>query len=257
MSSNLVYSRNISFQGLLSEMCFFLSGDYRGCLATLVLVYLLVSFLSSLTSLQPTCVNMDWKKCVIFSSFSLPFLKHFPHQLALPSWTMNLNKQGDRRLTRYRHFPRIYIFEIKPKMRDVFAKMRECGTVDKMLDFPHDCRTVYTSICVRLLVIITILPLRVSRSPTEPPSSLIVYSVIHLKSSSQSAHGLPISLTLPRPTYSVGGGSFLQTIVLLHDPTKIWKSLLASRFVAVISLNKVTTRPVGPCRKPHLVSRVV
>ena len=38
MSSNLVYSRNISFGGLLSEMCSFLSGGDQCCLATLVLV---------------------------------------------------------------------------------------------------------------------------------------------------------------------------------------------------------------------------
>ena len=35
-------------------------------------------------------------------------------------------------------------FEIKPDMRDVLAKMRECGREAKMRDFPHDCGTVDT-----------------------------------------------------------------------------------------------------------------
>ena len=35
-------------------------------------------------------------------------------------------------------------FEIKPEMRDVVAKMRECGREAKMRDFPHDCGTVDT-----------------------------------------------------------------------------------------------------------------
>ena len=35
-------------------------------------------------------------------------------------------------------------FEIKPEMRDVLAKMRECGREAKMRDFPHDCGTVDT-----------------------------------------------------------------------------------------------------------------
>ena len=35
-------------------------------------------------------------------------------------------------------------FEIKPEMRDVLAKMRECGKQAKTRDFPHDCGTVDT-----------------------------------------------------------------------------------------------------------------
>ena len=35
-------------------------------------------------------------------------------------------------------------FEIKPEMRNVFAKMRECGKYAKLRDFPHDCGTVDT-----------------------------------------------------------------------------------------------------------------
>ena len=35
-------------------------------------------------------------------------------------------------------------FEIKLEMRDVFAKMRECGKYAKMRDFQHDCGTVDT-----------------------------------------------------------------------------------------------------------------
>ena len=58
MSSNLFDFRYISFRGLLSVMCYFLSGSYRCCLATLVLVFLSVYFLSSLTSLQPSALNL-------------------------------------------------------------------------------------------------------------------------------------------------------------------------------------------------------
>ena len=35
-------------------------------------------------------------------------------------------------------------FEIKPEMRDVLAKMQECGKQAKMRDFPHNCGTVDT-----------------------------------------------------------------------------------------------------------------
>ena len=56
MSSNLVYSRNISFGGLLSEMCYFLSGDDWCSLATLS--FLLVSFPSSLTASQPWTLTL-------------------------------------------------------------------------------------------------------------------------------------------------------------------------------------------------------
>ena len=35
-------------------------------------------------------------------------------------------------------------FEIKPEMRDVLAKMRECGKQAKTRDFPHDRGTVDT-----------------------------------------------------------------------------------------------------------------
>ena len=34
--------------------------------------------------------------------------------------------------------------KIKPKMRDVLGKMRECGKYVKMRDFPHDCGRVDT-----------------------------------------------------------------------------------------------------------------
>ena len=36
---------------------------------------------------------------------------------------------------------RFFCFDIKPEMRDVLGKMRECGKYAKMLDFPHDCGT--------------------------------------------------------------------------------------------------------------------
>ena len=39
-------------------------------------------------------------------------------------------------------------FEIKPEMRDVPTKMRECGKSAKMRDFPHDCGTVDTYVKV-------------------------------------------------------------------------------------------------------------
>ena len=35
-------------------------------------------------------------------------------------------------------------FKIKPEMRDVLTKMRECGKYAKMRDYPHDCGTVDT-----------------------------------------------------------------------------------------------------------------
>ena len=35
-------------------------------------------------------------------------------------------------------------FQIKPEMQDVIAKMRECGKLANMRDFPHDCGTVDT-----------------------------------------------------------------------------------------------------------------
>ena len=54
----MVYHRNISFRELLSEMCSFLSGNHRCCLATLALVFLLVSFPSSLTSSQPSALTL-------------------------------------------------------------------------------------------------------------------------------------------------------------------------------------------------------
>ena len=41
-------------------------------------------------------------------------------------------------------FSDFWYFEIKPEMRDVLAKMRECGKYAKMRDFPHDCGTVDT-----------------------------------------------------------------------------------------------------------------
>ena len=34
--------------------------------------------------------------------------------------------------------------KIKPEMRDVLGKMRECGKYVKMRDFPHDCGRVDT-----------------------------------------------------------------------------------------------------------------
>ena len=55
MSSYLFYSQNISFRGLLSVVCYFLSGDYRCYLVTLVLVFLLVSFPSPL---GPNCITI-------------------------------------------------------------------------------------------------------------------------------------------------------------------------------------------------------
>ena len=36
------------------------------------------------------------------------------------------------------------VLKIKPKMRDVLGKMRECGKYVKMRDFPHDCGMVDT-----------------------------------------------------------------------------------------------------------------
>ena len=36
------------------------------------------------------------------------------------------------------------LLKIKPKMRDVLEKMRECGKDVKMRDFPHDCGMVDT-----------------------------------------------------------------------------------------------------------------
>ena len=41
-------------------------------------------------------------------------------------------------------FSRNFSLEIKTKMRDVLAKMRECEEEGKMLDFPYDCGTVDT-----------------------------------------------------------------------------------------------------------------
>ena len=41
-------------------------------------------------------------------------------------------------------FSDFFNFEINPEMRDVLAKMRECGKYAKMRDFPHDCGTVDT-----------------------------------------------------------------------------------------------------------------
>ena len=38
-------------------------------------------------------------------------------------------------------------------MRDVLAKMRECGKDVKMRDFPHDCRMVDTYVSVTYYVI--------------------------------------------------------------------------------------------------------
>ena len=37
-----------------------------------------------------------------------------------------------------------FFLEIKPKMRDVLAKMRDCGKQCKLRDFPHVCETVDT-----------------------------------------------------------------------------------------------------------------
>ena len=36
-------------------------------------------------------------------------------------------------------------------MRDVLAKMRECGTDVKMRDFTHDCGMVDTYVCLQVL----------------------------------------------------------------------------------------------------------
>ena len=41
-------------------------------------------------------------------------------------------------------FVRNFFLKIKPKMRDVLGKMRECGKYVKMRDFPHDCGRVDT-----------------------------------------------------------------------------------------------------------------
>ena len=41
-------------------------------------------------------------------------------------------------------------FKIKPDMRDVLAKIRECGKYAKMLDFPHDCGTVDLSMVTQV-----------------------------------------------------------------------------------------------------------
>ena len=37
-----------------------------------------------------------------------------------------------------------FVFETQPIMREVLAKMRECGKEGNMLDFPHDCGMVDT-----------------------------------------------------------------------------------------------------------------
>ena len=42
------------------------------------------------------------------------------------------------------NFRDFFPLEIRPKMRDVLAKMRECGKEVKMRDFPHDCGMVDT-----------------------------------------------------------------------------------------------------------------
>ena len=58
MFSTLVYSRIISCRRLLSVMCYFRSGGYGCCLATLVLVFLLVYFHSYLTSSQRSVLTL-------------------------------------------------------------------------------------------------------------------------------------------------------------------------------------------------------
>ena len=51
----------------------------------------------------------------------------------IPFWRQKLSQ-----------FVRNFFFKIKPKMRDVLGKMRECGKYVKMRDFPHDCGMVDT-----------------------------------------------------------------------------------------------------------------
>ena len=64
--------------------------------------------------------------------------------LSLAFWQSFFEQNVSVQLKIIAIFSNFCFFEIKPEMWDVLVKMRECGKLPKMRDFPHDCGTVDT-----------------------------------------------------------------------------------------------------------------
>ena len=66
--------------------CYFLSGGYRCCLATLVLIFLSVSFISPLTSLQPSALIISPHDMAKPSTFVLIYHLNNGQHITLFEW---------------------------------------------------------------------------------------------------------------------------------------------------------------------------